>query len=137
MEERNRDNPIHRLVSEKTSKSRFGKIRNSDDFTFFGITKTKNGDAQQSLALKLILQNGEQLMIQYHELVSPMKFNGSDLIQLSTPILSIEINGNNLENIFDYLGEFRVVWMKEPDGSFMEKNEEEASISRISINPIS
>lgn len=92
-----------------------------------------NGIASQSLALKLILETGEQYAIQYHELTSPMRFNGSDVIRISTPYLSITIKGNRLEDIFDYLAEFRLVWIKEPDSDFMRADSNEPEVQQILV----
>ncbi len=95
-----------------------GKIRESKDSDFYGITKTRAGEAVLSLALKLILENGEQLIIQYHDLQSPIRFYPEDKITCSTPTLSLIIEGKNLEDILDYMSEHRLVWIKEPDNSF-------------------
>ena len=98
-----------------------------------GASKSKSGVAEVSLALKLIMEDGSQLEIQYHEFVSPMKFDGATLIEISTPTLSIKINGKNLQSIFDYLMEHRLVWIKEPDSSMVETKEGEAEIEKIEI----
>jgi len=111
-----------------------GKIRNSKDYQFYGITKTKAGDAALSLALKLILEDGEQIIIQYHELQSPIIFKPSDSkIIFSTPTLSATIEGKNLEPILDYISEHRLVWIKEPDNSFGQAIENEPEITKIKI----
>ena len=134
MQEHSLDNSISRLIQEgPSSHKRYARIRNSEDFTFFGVTKTVNGVPSQSLALKLILESGEQYAIQYHELTSPMRFNGADVIRISTPYLSITIKGSRLEDIFDYLAEFRVVWIKEPDSDFMQAEPHEPEVQQILV----
>ncbi|MFK7979276.1 MAG: hypothetical protein AB8G86_04805 [Saprospiraceae bacterium] len=137
--------PIGRLIKQDShSKKNFvnqlssnqaleGKIRDSKDFQFYGITKTKAGDAVLSLALKLILQDGEQLVIQYHELQSPVRFKPSDILTFSTPTLSITIEGKNLESILDYIAEHRLVWIKEPDNSFIQTKDGEPEVTSIKI----
>ena len=110
-----------------------GKIRDSKDFAFYGVTKTQAGHAVLSLALKLILENGEQIIIQYHELQSPVRFRPADIITLNTPTLLVTLEGKNLESVLDYISEHRLVWIKEPDNSFGEEKEEEPTITRIKI----
>lgn len=134
MREINSDKSVPKLISDAPARPRYGRIRNSDDFAFFGVTKIKNGGPQQSLAFKIIKEDGKQIAVQYHELMSPMRFNGSDSIELATPTLSIVIKGANLEAIFDYLAEFRIVWMKEPDRNFVENGNDEPEISKIIID---
>ena len=110
-----------------------GKIRDSRDYQFYGITKTKAGDAVLSLALKLILEDGEQIIIQYHELQSPIRFKPADIITFSTSTLSVTIEGKNLEPILDYISEHRLVWIKEPDNSFGQGNDNEPEVTNIKI----
>lgn len=95
------------------------RIRECENFTFYGVTKTKAGSAEISLALKLVMADNSQLIIQYHELMSPMKYNGVDEIEITTPTLSVTIKGKNLDDIIDYLAEHRLVWIKEPDSDFL------------------
>lgn len=109
------------------------RIRISKDFMFYGVTQTKSGQAEISLALKIIKANGEQLIIQYHELISPMRFNGADKIELSTSYLKVVISGKNLDELIDYLAEHRLVWIKEPDSDFVDVKEEEVEVNSIEI----
>ncbi|MEL6719753.1 MAG: hypothetical protein AAFO82_01800 [Bacteroidota bacterium] len=110
------------------------KVRDARNFTFFGVTKGIIQDAPISIAFKIILQNGEQHIFQYHELVSPMVFNGSSKIVLNTSSLSITIEGKKLNLILDYLSEHRLMWIKEPDSEFMQITYEwEAEINKIII----
>lgn len=110
------------------------KVRDARNFTFFGVTKGIIQDAPISIAFKIILQNGEQHIFQYHELVSPMVFNGSSKIVLNTSSLSITIEGKKLNLILDYLSEHRLMWIKEPDSEFMQISYEwEAEIDKIII----
>ena len=121
------------LNKKRDSYSKPSVIRPSENFTFYGITKTKAGDAEISIALKLIMENGSQLIIQYHEINSPMKYDGATTIELNTSTLSVKITGKRLEDIIDYLAEHRLVWIKEPDSDFTETNEAEPEIEQITI----
>lgn len=128
---------IGKIIQDRSSTSNFTdtRIRISKDFTFYGVTQTKGGQAEISLALKIIKANGEQLVIQYHELISPMRFNGADKIEISTTSLKIIISGKNLNDLIDYLAEHRLVWVKEPDSDFsqVEKGEVEINENGIEI----
>lgn len=121
------------LDRKKNQYSKPSIIRPSENFTFYGITKTKAGDAEISLALKLIMENGSQLIIQYYEINSPMRYDGANTIELNTPTLSITITGKRLDDIIDYLAEHRLVWIKEPDSDFTEIDEAEPEIEKIEV----
>jgi len=121
--------PIGRILQEKkTGSFTDTRIRISKDFTFYGITQTKSGSAEISLALKIIKETGEQLIVQYHEFMSPMRFDGATTIKLATPSLTIKIVGKNLTDIIDYLAEHRLVWITEPDSDFTQVKEGEVEI---------
>jgi len=126
--------PIGRILQEKkTGSFTDTRIRISKDFTFYGITQTKSGSAEISLALKIIKETGEQLIVQYHEFMSPMRFDGATTIKLATPSLTIKIVGKNLTDIIDYLAEHRLVWITEPDSDFTQVKEGEVEIESIEI----
>lgn len=127
--------PIGKIIQEKKSRTSFtdSRIRVSKDFTFYGITQTKSGEPEISLALKIIKANGEQYIIQYHEFMSPMHFDGATTIKLLTPSISITITGKNLDDIIDYLAEHRLMWIKEPDSDFVEMKEGETEIEIIEL----
>jgi len=95
-------------------------VRPSKDFTFYGITVSKGGVLPQSLALKIIFEDGSQQAINYHEISSPMKFNGKTKIELATPTLSITIEGNHLAKLYDYFLEQAVVWISQPEETLTE-----------------
>ena len=130
-------NPIGKVIQEKKnlSTSKFSPIRPSTDFTFYGVTKTRSGHPENSIALKIITESGEQLLINYHEIISPTRCSPNfDKIKLSTLNLAISITGKNLADLLDYLAEHRVVWMKAPDSDFMKvEKEDEAEIESITI----
>ena len=108
-------------------------IRPSDNYTFYGVTKTKAGEAEISLALKIILENGSQLIVHYHEINSPMRYDGATTIELNTSALSIIITGKNLADLIDYLAEHRLVWIKEPDSDFIQVANNEPEIEKIEV----
>lgn len=87
-------------------------VRASKSFTYYGITISKSGVLPQSLALKIILQDGSQQAINYHEFISPLKFNGKTEIELQTSSIKVKIIGNHLEKLFDYILENAVVWIE-------------------------
>ena len=95
---------------------------------FFGISDERTGYV---LALKVVSATGTQRAVHYHDLVSPMDFDGNAEITLSTTALKIIIKGHNLEKLFDYIIQHRVLWMKEPEESFVEIEEGAVEINTI------
>lgn len=87
-------------------------VRPSKSLTYYGITVSKGGNLPQTLALKIIKPDGSQIAINYHELTSPLKFNGKTEIELNTPTLLVKIEGNHLDKLFDYILEHAVVWIE-------------------------
>jgi len=110
------------------------RIRISQDFTFYGVTKSTNGTPDISIAFKITKASGEQIIIQYHELISPMLFDGATTITLNTLSLKIIIKGKHLEPLIDYLAEHRLMWIKEPDSDFMQVKEGEVVVGAITID---
>jgi len=117
------------------------RIRRSRDFHFYGITQSRTGSAERSIAVKFIRSNGEQLVIPYHDLNSPYRFDGKNTIELSTSTLHITIEGKGLEKILDYLAENRLMWIKEPltseDSFFSGDDEDKVSVNEIRIDMVS
>lgn len=112
--EQNKNLPT--LIKDRKSsvlKSR-GKSR------FFGIADDREGNV---LALKFISESGEQKAIHYHDIVSPMDFNGNNKIVLNTPRVTITIRGKHLEDLFDYILQHKVKWIEEPQSSFPDVEE--------------
>ena len=122
-----RRNIANRIISNIISLNR-SKIKKSVDFTFYGYT---NGIP---LALKLILKNGKQIIIQYHELQSPIRLKPG-IITFSTPTLLVTIEGVNLEPVLDYISEHQLVWIAEPDNSWneIEEKKEEPTVKSIKV----
>lgn len=132
-QEKNRD-PIGRLIQDKKPSYLDKRIRISEDFKFYGITKTQAGNAEIAISLKIILKDGKQLIIQYHELISPMTYDGISTIKLSTSHLTIEIKGKNLSDLLDYLAEHRLMWIKEPESDWGEVGNGEVKIEAIEVD---
>ena len=95
---------------------------------FFGISDERTGNV---LALKLVSSSGTQKAVHYHDIHSPMDFNGESEIILLTTALKITIKGRNLEQLFDYIIQHRVLWIKEPQDSFAVPEESEVEINTI------
>ena len=125
--------PIGRIIQEKRPSFRDERVMISRDFTFYGVTNTQAGEAEISIVFKIIKADGKQLMIQYHELISPMLFDGVKEIELFTPHINIKITGKNLQNLYDYIGLNRLVWIKEPDSDFIETEKGEVIIENIEV----
>lgn len=81
--------------------------------------------------IRLFFSNGEVALIYYHDLMSPLRFNGSDTITLRTPFLVITIKGKNLDRIMDGLLEQNLVWIKELSGSMSQIPDNEPDITGI------
>ena len=110
--------------------------KGEDKPVFYETTQTRNGVREQALAFKVIFENGRQQFIQYHELVSPFSYDGSGLIELTTPLISVRITGKNLQKIFDFLGEHHIRMIKEPDGSLVPVGEGEPEIEKIEVSEV-
>lgn len=125
--------PIGKLIQDKKPSYLDKRIRISEDFPFYGITKTQAGNPEISIALKIIMADGSQFIIQYYELISPMHYDGTTTIKLSTLTLEIIITGKNLDNLIDYLAEHRLMWIKEPESDWGEVKEGEIKIEKIEL----
>ena len=112
------------LQKDRTS----GVLKSRGSSEYFGVT---DRESSMAIALKFILENGEQKAIHYHDIVSPMFFDGNSTIKLSTTSLSVLIQGNALSDLFDYIIQHRVKWVKELDQSFQSKSEEELIITEL------
>jgi len=95
---------------------------------FYGVADDKEGNV---IALKFIIESGEQRAIHYHDILSPMDYNGENQIIISTTRLKVIIDGKNLDDLFDYIIQHRVKELKEPRESFPEIGEKDVEISSI------
>jgi hypothetical protein len=100
---------------------------------FFGITVERAGIPENAIALKFISSDGEQRAIHYHDILSPMAFDGVSKISIATPRLSITIEGEDLGELFDYIIEHRVKWISEPQSSFVEVEEGKPSVKALTF----
>jgi hypothetical protein len=106
-------------------------VTESED-TFFGLAIGNT----QAISFRIDFQSGEQYFIQYHELTSPFKFDGSKEISLETPALIIKVIGRNLNKVFEYLGHHRLGWLKEPVNEWMDKQIKDIQYSEPVIEKI-
>lgn len=136
-EEQSKPTPFLLREKERRSKTEENRIRPSNDYPnddpIYGITKTVRGEPTLSMALKIIQKDGRQYAFNYHELVSPIEYDGASEIIIQTLSKTIKIEGRNLETLFDYILEHRLVWMKEPDASLVPANDNEVQISSIAV----
>ena len=87
--------------------------RKSKDSTFFGITVSKGGILPQSQQLDIIFADGNRQAIKYHEITSGTTIDvGCTKIELPTPTLSVFIEGKYLLQLYEYLLEDAVVWIR-------------------------
>lgn len=105
-----------------------GILKSRGKSPFFGISDERKGNV---LALKIVSSVGTQRAVHYHDIVSPMDFNGNSEIILLTTAIKIVITGHNLEKLFDYIIQHRVMWVKEPQDSFAEVDDKEVEINTI------
>ncbi len=85
------------------------------------------------VGFKVLFADGAVAFVQYHDLVSPLTFDGSGEIGLRTPAMSLKISGRNLAALFDHLCSHRVAWVREPEGSFFQAAEGQAEIESIRL----
>lgn len=86
-----------------------------------------------AVALKFVTQSGEQKAIHYHDIISPIEYDGEGEIKLHTSRLSIAIKGRNLDELFDYIIQHRVKWVTEPQDSFSGVKEGMVEIESLSF----
>lgn len=129
-QEQNRE--VHKIFSQGLDTTRKSRSTNP----FFGITSERAGIPENAIALKLIAASGEQKAVHYHDIISPLDYDGIGKIILSTLGLKITIEGSDLEELFDYIIEHRVKWITEPQSSFEEVEEGKPKISGISFETL-
>jgi hypothetical protein len=115
---------IPTLIRERNSSI----LKSRGTSVFFGIADRNEGNV---IALKFISELGEQKAIHYHDIISPMDYDGSSEITLSTSRISITINGRNLDDLFDHIIQHEVKWIREPQGSFTAVEEEGVEVTSI------
>ena len=128
--EQNKDIP--RLISQGLDTVRKSRSVNP----FFGITNERAGIPENAIALKFITATGEQKALHYHDIISPLDYDGVEKITLSTVGMKVTIAGNFLEELFDYILEHRVKWITEPQTSFEEIEEGKPRITGITFETL-
>ncbi|MEL6659543.1 MAG: hypothetical protein AAFY48_14770 [Bacteroidota bacterium] len=116
---------IPEFIRYKQGSSAFKGLGNNP---FFGLAHERDGMA---VAVKFTTALGEQRAIHYHDLVSPMDYDGDTEIQLCTTRIQVTIIGKNLQSLFDNIIHHRVLWIKEPEASFTEVKKGEVEITSI------
>lgn len=86
------------------------------------------------VGLRVLFADGRVAFVQYHDLVSPLTFDGAGEIELRTPAMSLKISGRNLAALFDHLCSHRVAWVREPEGSFFQSAEGQAEIIALDLS---
>ena len=120
---------IPKLLKQKTS----SPLKSRGASEFYGLT---DKEASMAVALKFVTQSGEQKAIHYHDIISPIEFDGSSKIVLYTSRLSITITGKHLEELFDFIIQHRVKWVVEPQDSFGDVGEGVVEIERINFDMV-
>jgi hypothetical protein len=107
--EQNRSS-IPQLIKEKKSPV----LKSRGDNAYYGTADKQN----VAISLKIITAKGQQRAIHYHDIISPMDFDGGSEILLSTSRVTVTITGHNLDDLFDEIIQHRVMWVKELSNSF-------------------
>src|SRR5690606_14687505 len=95
--------------------------------SFYGLAHAQ----VNPVGFKVLFADGRVAFIQYHDIISPLTFDGTGEIELRTPAMSLKITGRNLATLFEHLCAHRVAWVKEPEGSFFQVSEGQAEIDQI------
>jgi hypothetical protein len=119
---------LNRSIPSLIKERRNSILQSRGSSEFFGVADKNEGHV---LALKIILAEGDQKAIHYHDILSPMNFSGGSEITLSTTRIAIIIAGKNLDDLFDHIIQHQVKWLKEPEASFAEVSDGEVEISSI------
>lgn len=114
-------------------------IRKAKERQFYAYTfDQRDGRHPLSLALDFFIKDGNRFGIFYMEITSPVLYSlGSGAtaqsVTIRTSTAEITIKGKNLSPIYEYILEQRLVWLKEPDTSFVETGEDEPEIEEIEL----
>lgn len=88
-------------------------------------------ESSMAVAIKFVSANGEQKAVHYHDIVSPIEYDGNSRITLLTQRITVIIEGRSLDDLFDYIIQHRVKWVEEPQGSFPISRDEKLEITAI------
>jgi len=121
--------PFKRAVTDSPVQETSVQAVTANEYQFFGLAHNQ----ANPIGFKIIFAGGNIAAIQYHDIISPLTYDGQSTIELLTPALSIKIIGKNLGVLFDLLFENRVAWMKEPDSSFIQEARDQPEIEAIKM----
>ena len=119
---------IPQLIREK--KSPILKSRGNN--AYYGTVDKQN----LAVALKIITAQGQQRAIHYHDIISPMDFDGEATIVLMTTRMAVFIKGRNLNDLFDEIIQHRVMWVKELSNSFSKASNDDPTIEEIRFEEV-
>ncbi|WP_143473501.1 hypothetical protein [Flavilitoribacter nigricans] len=84
-----------------------------------------------AVALKFVMRSGEQKAVHYHDILSPIEYDGNALITLYTSRLTIRIEGQYLGALFDYIIQHRVKSIEEPQSTFPSEGPGKLAVNSI------
>jgi|GEM_PF-6899966 len=121
--------PFRRAVQEELKQEHSSPDAPKNEYQFFELARNQVAP----VGFKILFGDGRVAGIQYHDIVSPLEYDGAGLITLKTPALQIKITGKNLRPLFDMIFENRVSLLREPDTSFVEVEENQPQIETINL----
>lgn len=128
---------IKRTIQEKEVEVETGQnqIRNSiDKKPFYGYVPEKK---EMSLAIDITTNDGNNIGLEYHKISSWFNFNQSGTISFQADRHEIKIEGRNLQPIYEYLLEHRLVWIAGKLNEMEKFPENETVIDSITVTPLS
>lgn len=85
------------------------KVIESEDHSTYGVTK--NGE--RSMALRVVFKNGIIASVPYSRVSAPIFYDGENKITVPVGGGNLEIIGENIAALIDYLGHQKLVWISE------------------------
>ncbi len=123
--------PFRQAATDDAGSETSSGDQNFEEYACFGLAHNQVTPA----GFKIIYAAGNTAAVYYHDVISPISYDGKGEIQVKIPGAIIRITGKNLQILFDYFFEARIVWIKEPDSSFVEAGEGQPEIESIKIEP--
>jgi hypothetical protein len=121
--------PFRRAANDSTTQDASAQVPHQKEYEFFGLAHSQ----ASTIGFKIMFAGGNIAAIQYHDIISPLEYDVQGLITIRTLSVNITIKGKNVQELFDYLFENRVVWMKEPDSSFTQVPDGQPEIETIKL----
>lgn len=128
---------IKRTIQEKEVELETGQnqIRNSiDKKPFYGYVPEKK---EMSLAVDITTNDGNNIGLEYHKISSWFSFDQSGTISFNADGHEIKIEGRNLQPVYEYLLEHRLVWIAGKISENESFPDDETVIDSIEITPLS